>query len=257
MKDEINKLGEYDTWDYGEELKEIEIDSNKVSLDEYDEVIEDFDQKESNDEMNVDPDNDRYDVTESDKDTIKQKAIAKAERNKKIKSTMTELLLYVLVALICLLVVPRYVIQRTIVSGASMENTLMSGDNLLVEKVSYRFDQPTRFDVVVFYPYGKDEKEYYVKRVIGLPGETIQIIGEDIYINGKVLDEDYGKNPITYQGIAKDPITLGEDEYFLMGDNREVSFDSRYQEVGPVHADLIAGRAILRIWPLNQIGTFE
>lgn len=170
---------------------------------------------------------------------------------------LLELLIYVVIIVTCIYIVPKYVIQRTIVSGTSMENTLQDADNLLVEKVSYHFTSPKRFDVVVFYPYGKDVNEYYVKRVIGLPGEVIQIVGEDIYINGEILEEDYGKDPITYSGIAQEPLLLGDDEYFLMGDNREVSLDSRYDTVGPVHKNFIAGKAIIRIWPLRSFGTFD
>ncbi len=177
-------------------------------------------------------------------------------RGQKIKSALIELAIYACIIVLCIFVVPRYVIQRTIVDGTSMESTLQHKDNLLVEKVSYRFTDPDRFDVVVFYPHGRDHEEYYIKRVIGLPGETIQIIGEDIYINGEILEEDYGKDPITYAGIASEPLTLGEDEYFLVGDNRTVSEDSRYANIGPVAREKIAGKAILRIYPFSKFGTF-
>lgn len=187
------------------------------------------------------------------------------EKKNKRMSIIKELILYVVLVVLCVFVIPRYVIQRTEVDGPSMENTLYTRDSLLVEKVSYCFRDPSRFDIIVFHPpetaiadEGKDpSKEYYVKRVIGLPGETIQIIGDDIYIDGKIIEEDYGKMPITYSGIASEPLKLGEDEYFVMGDNREVSFDSRYEEVGPIHRSAISGKAILRIWPLNQIGTLD
>ncbi|WP_154517642.1 signal peptidase I [Velocimicrobium porci] len=182
---------------------------------------------------------------------------SKEQKKKKIVSVLRELLIYAIIVVVCIFIIPRYVIQRTIVSGSSMENTLFSDDNLLVEKVSYHFVDPKRFDVVVFYPYGRAAGEYYVKRVIGLPGETIQIKGNDIYINGKKIEEHYGKDPITYQGIASEPLKLGDDEFFLMGDNRKVSFDSRYEEVGPVHRDLLEGKAIIRIWPLKDFGTFD
>lgn len=177
--------------------------------------------------------------------------------SKKVFAGIREILIYIAIVAVCVFVIPRYVAQRTIVSGSSMENTLFNADNLLVEKVSYHLVDPKRFDVVVFYPYGRDSEEYFVKRVIGLPGETIQIKGSSIYINGKKLEENYGKDPIRYQGIASDPIKLGDDEFFLMGDNREVSFDSRYEEVGPVHKDLIEGKAVLRIWPFSDFGTFD
>ena len=174
-----------------------------------------------------------------------------------IKEVLRELMIYAIVIVICVSIVPKYVIQRTIITGSSMENSLQDEDNVLVEKLFFRLSDPKRFDVVMFYPYGVEEGDYYVKRVIALPGETIQIIGDDIYIDGELLEEDYGKQAITYQGIAAEPITLGSDEYFLMGDNRKVSFDSRYEEVGLVKRDLIAGKAVLRIWPLGQFGGID
>ena len=136
-----------------------------------------------------------------------------------------------------------------------MENNLHTNDQLLVEKLSYRFGELKRYDVIAFYPYGKDvKKEYYIKRIIGLPGETIQIIGSDIYIDGTILNEHYGKDPIHYAGIAEQPITLGEDEYFVMGDNRNNSSDSRVAEVGNIKKDQIIGRAWMRVWPFKDIG---
>ncbi len=173
------------------------------------------------------------------------------------KEMLRELIIYALIIVICVSVVPKYVIQRTIITGHSMENSLQDQDNVLVEKLFFRLSDPKRFEVVMFYPYGVEEEDYYVKRVIGLPGETIQIVGDDIYIDGELLEEDYGKQAITYQGIAEEPLTLGADEYFLMGDNRKVSFDSRYEEVGPVKRELIAGKAVIRIWPLNQFGGID
>lgn len=176
---------------------------------------------------------------------------------KKILGIFVEILFYIAIVLFCFNVVPRYMIQRTIVDGDSMMDTFIDRDNLLVEKLSYHFGDPERFDVIVFYPYGRDEEEYYIKRVIGLPGETVQIIGSQIYINGEVLEENYGKDPIDYAGIVEEPQTLGEDEFFVLGDNREVSQDSRYEEVGFVKRKNIEGRAILRIFPFSKFGTFE
>lgn len=188
-------------------------------------------------------------------------------RGQKIRNALLELAIYVLIVVVCVVFVPKYVIQRTIVDGTSMETTLQNQDNLLVEKVSYHFSDPKRFDVIVFYPFGqhpsKDEVEdedkvpYYIKRVIGLPGETIQITGDTIYIDGEVLEEDFGKDPMTYSGVAADPLTLGEDEYFVLGDNRGVSEDSRYAEIGPVSRDKIAGHAVLRIYPFSKFGKFR
>ena len=180
-----------------------------------------------------------------------------ASQSKKIRAILFDILIYGLIFYACLYLIPTYVLQKTIVDGPSMEDTLHNGEHLLVEKISYHFDELKRFDIIVFYPYGRDNEEYYVKRIIGLPGETIQIKGSDIYINNEKLDEDFGKEPITLAGIAEEPLTLGDDEYFVMGDNREVSFDSRYEEVGPVSKENIGGRAILRIWPLNKFGLLD
>lgn len=186
--------------------------------------------------------------------------VGKSNSKRTKKSThgfLKELLLYVILFLICVFIIPKYVVQRTIVDQTSMENTLHSGDNLIVEKVTYRFKNPERFDIIIFHPYQTVENEYYVKRVIGLPGETIQINNNTIFINGKALEESYGKNSLIDPGIAKDPITLGEDEFFVMGDNRDVSLDSRSPEVGLVKKDSIQAKAIFRIWPLSDIGTLH
>lgn len=179
------------------------------------------------------------------------------EKPKKKRSTISyvfEFVIYVALILICIFWVPEHVIQRTVVNGESMENTLYTGESLLVEKVSYHFHDPERYDIIVFYPKGKEEDEYYVKRIYGLPGETIQIIDDQIYINNEVIEDEYAKNEMDDPGIAQDPITLGEDEYFVLGDNRKVSLDSRDSDLGPIHKKNIAGHVILRIWPLNQFG---
>lgn len=170
-----------------------------------------------------------------------------------IRKIICEICLYIVLFVVCIYVVPNYVLQRTVVSGSSMLDTLHDGESMLVEKVSYRFKDPSRFDIIVFYPYGRDDKEdYYVKRVIGLPGETIQIKGKDIYINGEILEENYGKDPISDEGIAIEPITLADDEFFVLGDNREISEDSRI--FGPVKKSDIEGHAVIRIYPLDEFG---
>lgn len=163
--------------------------------------------------------------------------------------------LYLLVVLILTYLVIIYVGQRTEVNGESMEPTLNDGDNLIVDKISYRFNDPERFDIIVF-PFQHKEDTYYIKRIIGMPGETVEI-DEDgvIYINGEVLIESYGKEIISplHVGRVEYPVVLGADEYFVMGDNRNNSSDSRIPEVGNVKRDQIIGRAWVRIWPLSDM----
>ena len=146
-----------------------------------------------------------------------------------------------------------FVGQRTRVSGHSMEATLHDGDNLIVDKLSYRFRDPKRFEIIVF-PYRHKENTYYIKRIIGLPGETVQVKDGYVYIDGEKLDENYGLEVMEDAGIAAEPIELGEDEYFVLGDNRNHSSDSRDPSVGILHRDELIGRAWIRIWPLDSIG---
>lgn len=163
------------------------------------------------------------------------------QRTANKKRMVIEICIYVMALFFAAVIVPKYLLQRTVVIGNSMENTLYDGDNIWVEKVSYHFDKLKRFDVIVFYPNGKDEDEYYVKRIIGMPGETVQIVGDTIYIDGVPLSEHFGKEPITYAGIAEEEILLGAEEYFVLGDNRTISLDSRYEKVGPVKKENIGG----------------
>ncbi len=169
------------------------------------------------------------------------------------KESIREWILYILIVFAASWFIVTFVGQRTVVDGDSMNNTLENGDNLVVDKLSYRFSDIDRFDIVVF-RYHNDKKLFYIKRVIGLPGETVQIIGDDIYINGEVLEEDYGKEAMLSAGCASEPITLGEDEYFVLGDNRNDSSDSRDPSVGNVQSEWIVGRAFLRITPLKKAG---
>ena len=113
--------------------------------------------------------------------------------------------LYVAIVVGITFLIIHFVGQRTYVSGSSMENTLSDGDNLIVDKLTYRFSDPKRFDIIVF-PYKYEENTYFIKRIIGLPGETIQVTDGKIYINGQVLDESYGREVLKSGGIAETPM---------------------------------------------------
>ncbi|MGN8799929.1 signal peptidase I [Candidatus Merdisoma sp. HCP28S3_D10] len=189
--------------------------------------------------------------------------MAKKDRQEEIEeekpNVMRELLgmlVYVGVVLVITFLIITFVGQRTHVSGESMENTLDDGDQLIVDKLTYRFHDPERFDIIVF-PFRYKDNTYYIKRIIGLPGETVQITDGEIYINGELLKESYGREVMQDAGLAAEPITLGEDEYFVLGDNRNYSSDSRDPSVALIHRKEIIGRAWLRIWPLNSFGILK
>ncbi len=183
----------------------------------------------------------------------------------KVMKEMISTLLYLLCVLCLTWFVINYVGQRTDVDGSSMEPTLAHGDNLIVDKISYRFHDPERFDIIVF-PFQYGEDVFYIKRIIGLPGETVRIDEQGIIYITKpgeteetVLTESYGKEVIFPQnrGRAEAGVTLGEDEYFVMGDNRNNSSDSRLEVVGNIKREDIVGRAWVRIWPFHSFGVLE
>lgn len=178
----------------------------------------------------------------------------------RMKNVLKEILsisIYLLLVFCAAYLIVTYVGQRTQVSGSSMETTLSDGDHLIVDKISYRFEAPERFDIIVF-PFQYDTDTYYIKRIIGMPGETVQIDESgNIYIDGEVLEENYGREVIQSPGRAIDPILLGDDEYFVMGDNRNNSSDSRDPSVGNIHRRDIIGRAFVRIWPTSKFGILK
>ena len=132
--------------------------------------------------------------------------------------------------------------MRTSVIGVSMEPTLCNSQEVFINKLAYLVLSPGRGDVVVFQPNGNENAHYYVKRIIGLPGETVQIRGGQVYIDGEKL-EGYEFDKIETAGLAETPYLLGDDEYFVLGDNRNNSEDSRSGNIGVVHRDYIVGQA--------------
>lgn len=176
---------------------------------------------------------------------------------KDIAKDVFSVIINVVICFAVVFLITNYVGQRTVVSGSSMEDTLSDGDNLIVDKISYKFHDPERFDVVVF-PYQYEEDTYYIKRIIGLPGETVYIDASgNIYIDGEILDESYGTEVIIQAGLASTEITLGDDEYFVLGDNRNNSTDSRFESVGNIKGEDIVGKAWLRIYPFSNFGLVD
>lgn len=146
----------------------------------------------------------------------------------------------------------RYVVQRVDVYGDSMSPVLEAGDVLLVEKLTPEIREPERFDLVVF-RYQYRDNLYYIKRIVGLPGETVQIVDGKLLIDGSALEENFGTELIEKGKRAEEPVVLGEDEYFVLGDNRNHSSDSRDSDIGNLSKEQIIGRAVVRIWPISRV----
>jgi signal peptidase I len=150
------------------------------------------------------------------------------------------------------------ILSPIVVVGDSMYPALEAKDIIVVNTIGNNFRNINRFDIVVF-PYKYDNSVTYIKRVIGMPGDTIKIVDDVIYIDDKPLEEFYGyyDNSIESKYTNMSEITLSVDEYFVMGDNRNISIDSRSEDVGIVNRDDILGVAIFRVWPFNSIGSLK
>ena len=160
------------------------------------------------------------------------------------------------IAVVCLFafVFVWYFGQRVAVVGDSMSPILSNGDVTLVNRIVYDATAPKRGDIIVFKPKGNENSHYYIKRIIGLPGETVQILEGEIYIDGEKLEEDYGVSEITDPGIAAEEIELAGDEFFVLGDDRENSEDSRMADVGAVKRSYIYGKVWFIVSPWEDFG---
>ena len=178
----------------------------------------------------------------------------KLSKEKSLLRLIRGWLLLILIILLILFVGIQMLHRQQRVIGSSMYPTLRDGDSVVIDTLRYRFVEPSRFDVVVF-PFRYQDDTLYIKRIIGLPGETVQIMDGKVFINGMELDESgYGFDPIEQAGLASAQITLGLDEYFVLGDNRNDSADSREPTVGNISGTDIIGRAVLRVLPLKRFG---
>jgi len=163
---------------------------------------------------------------------------------------------FTIIAVVIVAPIRYFIAQPFIVSGESMDPTFANGQYLIIDEITYRMHSPERGDVVIF-KYPKDPSKYFIKRIVGLPGETVTVTGGDITIvnkehsDGMVLNEPYIKN-VSFDSVKS--VTLKDDEYYAMGDNRANSLDSRYW--GPLPAKDLVGRVLVRLFPPNKIGIF-
>jgi signal peptidase I len=171
---------------------------------------------------------------------------------------LLELVQVLAISLVIIIPIRYFLIQPFYVRGASMEPNFFDHEYLLIDEISYRFEQPSRGDIVVF-RYPRDPSQYFIKRVIGLPGETIEIADGKVRIynhahpNGEVLDESkYLEQPFT---ATHETVTLRQNEYYLLGDNRPSSLDSRV--FGPVNRSFIVGRVWVRGYPIDRWKAFS
>ena len=161
-----------------------------------------------------------------------------------------EILLVIMIAVMLVY----FVGLRISVVGPSMEPTLESGEEVLVNRFVYKLFSPKQNDLIVFLPNGNEKSHYYIKRVIGLPGDTIQIRNGIVYVNGEPLEEELPMASIDNPLMAEEELTVGEDEYFVLGDNRNNSEDSRYASIGNIKKEYIVGKAWFIISPWSKFG---
>lgn len=180
----------------------------------------------------------------------KKRRKRRAARQISIIKKLFDIGIFLLTVLLITYFLNNYVIERCKVHNHSMEPTLTEGNVLLIDKISYRYKSPKRYDIVTL--INTKDNEELIKRIIGLPGETVRIVQGRIFIDGNVIKDIDGLDAPFDAGIAEYDFELGDNEYFVLGDNRKVSIDSRSEDVGAVTLDSIKGKAFIRIKPLSK-----
>ena len=160
----------------------------------------------------------------------------------------------ILGAILAAFLITRFALEKTTLSDSSMSTTLEKNEQIIINKVIYKISDPKRHDVIVFEQKGKEHIFYNVKRIIGLPGEKVIIKSGAVYINGEKLEEIAVVTDASNAGLADEEIKLGKDEYFVLGDNRINSEDSRYANIGNIKKEDIVGKAWIRLKPFGFVG---
>lgn len=155
----------------------------------------------------------------------------------------------------------QFVAEARYIPSESMKPTLQINDRLVIEKLTYRFQEPQRGDIVVFWPPSEivpagQRRDAFIKRIVGLPGDTVEVTEGTVVVNGETLDENYIQDPPEYE---QDPLIIPAGSYFVLGDNRNASYDSHAWDISSpfVPEDQIIGKAVVRFWPPTRVGGLE
>lgn len=176
---------------------------------------------------------------------------------KKFLKELGSWIFLIVITVVIAFVISYFVFAFMVFEGTTMNPTIASGDALIINKTSYNFSEPKRYDIIAF-RFKEGNKKLIVSRIIGLPGETVQIIDGAVFINGTKLDKDiYGNSPIIFAGSVETPSLLGKNEYFVLGDNRGSGTDSRYIDIGNVKEEDIVGKLWIRGFPLAKFGKVD
>ena len=171
----------------------------------------------------------------------------------KILAEITEWLIAIAGMAAIFFICQSFIFRNAVVSGPSMEPTLFHGERLIILKLPYLFGNPKVNDIIAF-PYKENPSQHFVKRVVGLPGDVIDIRERVLYINGEEFYDEYTSGLLISVGDTSFPITVPDNSYFVLGDNRDQSNDSRFMRVGCIRKDEMMGRVSVRYWPLSKFG---
>jgi len=171
-------------------------------------------------------------------------------------ANIVEWIVSITAAIILSLFIRQFVFTAAVVSGPSMEPTLQDGDRVIVNRLSIRLGAPTYGDIVAF-PYPANPLDKHIKRIIGVPGDFVDVYNNQIFINDNLFVDDYSPYGVILTGDMSFPFFISEDEFFVLGDNRLNSKDSRFSSVGLIHRDDIIGSALFRFIPIENIGVLR
>ena len=180
---------------------------------------------------------------------------SKKPKYKKFFKSLFWWIIEIFLVILAAYLIIEYAVEKSTMMGVSMNTTLNDGDKIIINKLAYFRNEPKRYDVIVFSQSKSGHGYYNIKRVIGLPGETLEIVNGEVYVNGVKLQEVIPVEKMRVAGLADEAIVLGDNEFFVLGDNRSVSVDSRTAVVGLIDRRQILGKALYRVYPFDKIGS--